>query len=254
MRTINIEVETAKIIQFIQTFMKKTGFSKVVLGLSGGLDSAIIAKLCAIALGKENVHCVLMPYKNSHPNSINHALILADSIGVSHQTIPITDMVDSYFEKNDIEASLLRRGNLMARMRMSILYDLSAKLNALVVGTSNKSEIFAGYCTQFGDAACAFEPIGHIYKTESYLIAKYLELPDVILNKKPSADLWEGQTDEDELGISYPQLDKVLYYHLEENRDKAFILNQGVSEREYELVIKKVRGSEFKRRMPVFIK
>lgn len=251
MRKINIENEIVKINKFICDTLHDARFNKLIVGLSGGIDSALTATLCKEAMGKDSVIGIMMPYKNSHPDSFNHAKILADFLEISYFTVPVTDMVDAYFDKYETEADSLRRGNRMARERMCILYDFSAKYNALVVGTSNKSEIYAGYCTQFGDSACAFEPLAHLYKTEVKEISRFLKIPHEIINKAPTADLWDGQTDEQELGITYPELDKILYYYLDEKRDKDYILAQGVSEYHFELVMRKIKNSAFKRRLPL---
>jgi NAD+ synthase len=245
--------EIKKILGFIQSTVSATGLKKVILGLSGGLDSAVVATLCQHALGSENVIGVMMPYKDSNPDSLAHAIILAEKLSITHEIKPITDMVDTYFDANDRDATHLRRGNLMARMRMSILFDLSAKYQALVVGTSNISEIYTGYCTIYGDSACAFEPIGHLYKTEVFQMADTLNVPDVIKNKRPSADLWGGQTDEDELGITYARLDHILRLMFVEKKDKTQIISSGVTESEYDLVSRKITGSKFKRQMPTMM-
>jgi len=254
MKKIDLNLELTNIKTFIKYVMQKTGFEKVILGLSGGIDSAVVAFICKLVLGEKNVHALMMPYKSSHPDSLAHARLIAEQTKINYEIINITDIIDDYFEKNDSDASMLRRGNLMARVRMSILYDFSSKYDALVVGTSNKSEIYTGYCTQHGDTACAFEPLAHLYKTEITELAKLLKIPDEIINKKPTADLWIGQTDEEELGVSYQVIDTVLRYHLDEKRNKSFILNKGVSENHYDLVINRINSSSFKRRLPLVLK
>ena len=160
-------------------------------------------------------------------------------------------MIDAYFDEFEPHANMLRRGNRMARERMCILYDLSAKYKALVVGTSNKSEIYAGYCTQYGDSACAFEPFAHLYKTEVWQMAKILNIPLEIINKTPTADLWEGQTDENEMGISYQLLDEILYFILDEKLGKHLLLGKGFSEGDIDLVLQNIEKSRFKRCMPL---
>ena len=242
-----------EIINFIETTVKDSGFNRLIIGLSGGIDSAVVASLSVKAIGKENVIGVMMPYITSNPDSLAHAKLLATGLNIQYFINPITDMVDSYFDKFEPNATPLRKGNYMARTRMCILYDLSAKHNALVVGTSNFSEIYVGYCTQYGDSACAFEPIAHLLKTQVYEIASDLNIPPEIINKKPSADLWNGQTDEQELGITYKTLDKILRLMFFENKNKDEIMEQGIPENEYNLVMKKVKGSEFKRRMPLIM-
>jgi len=253
MKALDIELEIVNITSFIYDTVREAGFSKVIVGLSGGVDSALVAGLCTLSLGKDNVIGVMMPYKNSHPDSLAHAELLVKFLHITAYCVPITEMVDSYFEWFESDADVFRRGNRMARERMCILYDLSAKYKALVVGTSNKSEIFTGYCTQYGDSACAFEPIAHLYKTEVFEIAKTIKIPDEIIQKPPTADLWEGQTDEGELGISYQELDKILYSIL----DVASYVPTDCGDRDiaatekFNLVMKKVQNSLFKRRLPL---
>ena len=254
MRNLNLRLEMVDIRSFINNTLQNAGFEKVILGLSGGIDSAVVATLCKDTLGEKAVLGVMMPYKNSHPDSLKHAKMLAEALKIDFIINPITDMVDAYFKNNaDSEIDKLRLGNMMARVRMCILYDLSSKFNALVVGTSNKSEIYAGYCTQYGDSACAFEPIAHLYKTEVTELAKLIKVPADIINKKPTADLWEGQTDEDELGVTYAILDTILFHHLDEKKSKDFILKKGISKHQYDLVIQKIQNSSFKRRMPLTV-
>ena len=158
-------------------------------------------------------------------------------------------MVDNYFEKYAIDADILRKGNRMARERMCVLYDLSAKYKALVAGTGNLSELMIGYCTQYGDNACAFEPIGHLYKTEVYKLAEILGLPQSVITKKPTADLWEGQTDEDEMGITYAELDEILYQMLDLKKDEKELISNFSKEKIGKVKIM-IQTSEFKRNMP----
>ena len=230
--------------------MPKSGFNKIVIGLSGGIDSALGAALAVRALGKDNVIAVMMPYKSSHPDSLNHAKLLAKELDISYHIIDITPMVDAYFDNYAQDTDVLRKGNFMARTRMCVLYDFSAKNKALVLGTSNKSEIYANYCTQYGDSACAFEPFAHLYKREVWEISKHLNVPQQILDKKPTADLWEGQTDEQELGIDYTTLDKILYQILDLNMSDEEILSTSITKEQLELVKRKIKLSEFKRHMP----
>ncbi len=235
---------------FIKEQLDKAGFKKVIIGLSGGIDSAVTAALCVDAIGSENVRGVMMPYKSSHPDSLNHAIEVAEKLNIEYEIVDISPMVDSYFENYAKDADSLRRGNRMARERMCILFDLSAKYKALVAGTGNRSELFVGYCTQYGDSACAFEPIGHLYKTEIFEIAKALDLPKSVIEKKPTADLWDGQTDEQELGITYANLDNYLRLILDEKKSIDEIVNSSYSKEEVELVMNLIKKSEFKRNMP----
>jgi len=245
-----MEKEITQITNFITETVKNAGFEKIIIGLSGGIDSSLVATLCCRALGCRNVIGVMLPYKSSNPESLEHATVLAQQLHIKHYVYPITDMVDAYFNQFEPQAEALRRGNLMARVRMCVLFDLSVKHHALVAGTTNLSELYVGYCTQYGDNACAFEPIAHLLKREVQGMALALNIPQPIIDKSPSADLWAGQTDEQELGISYETLDIILTFLLREKREKKYILQHGIAEQDYDLVIKKMRQSEFKRVLP----
>lgn len=242
-----------ELVEFLRENFKKAGFSKAVLGLSGGIDSALVAYLLRDALGKENVLAIMMPYKSSNPDSLNHAKLVVEDLKISAKTIEITDMIDAYF-KNEKEASSLRMGNKMARERMSILFDYSSKENALVVGTSNKTEIYLGYSTQFGDSACALNPVGDLYKTNIWDLSRYLKISNELIEKKPSADLWEGQTDEQEMGLTYKEADQVLYRMLEENKTVEEILAEGFNKDLVDNIVRRMNRSEYKRRMPLIAK
>ena len=250
---LNLKEVHNELVEFLRESFKKTGFSKAVLGLSGGIDSALVAYLLRDALGKENVLAIMMPYKSSNPDSLNHAKLVIEDLGINSKTIEITDMIDAYF-KNEEEATSLRMGNKMARERMSILFDYSLKENALVVGTSNKTEIYLGYSTQFGDSACALNPIGDLYKTNIWDLSRYLKIPNELIEKKPSADLWEGQTDEQEMGLTYKEADQVLYRMLEENKKVEEVLAEGFNKDLVDNIVRRMNRSEYKRRMPLIAK
>ena len=250
---LNLKEVHSELVEFLRESFKKAGFSKAVLGLSGGIDSALVAYLLRDALGKENVLAIMMPYKSSNPDSLNHAKLVVEDLGINSKTIEITDMIDAYF-KNEKEATSLRMGNKMARERMSILFDYSSKENALVVGTSNKTEIYLGYSTQFGDSACALNPIGDLYKTNIWDLSRYLKIPNELIEKKPSADLWEGQTDEQEMGLTYKEADQVLYRMLEENKKVEEVLAEGFNKDLVDNIVKRMNRSEYKRRMPLIAK
>ena len=250
---LNLKEVHSELVEFLRESFKKAGFSKAVLGLSGGIDSALVAYLLRDALGKENVLAIMMPYKSSNPDSLNHAKLVIEDLKINSKTIEITDMIDAYF-KNEEEATSLRMGNKMARERMSILFDYSSKENALVVGTSNKTEIYLGYSTQFGDSACALNPIGDLYKTNIWDLSRYLKIPNELIEKKPSADLWEGQTDEQEMGLTYKEADQVLYRMLEENKKVEEVLAEGFNKDLVDNIVRRMNRSEYKRRMPLIAK
>ena len=250
---LNLKEVHNELVEFLRENFKKAGFSKAVLGLSGGIDSALVAYLLRDALGKENILAIMMPYKSSNPDSLNHAKLVIEDLKINSKTIEITDMIDAYF-KNEKEASSLRMGNKMARERMSILFDYSSKENALVVGTSNKTEIYLGYSTQFGDSACALNPIGDLYKTNIWDLSRYLKIPNELIEKKPSADLWEGQTDEQEMGLTYKEADQVLYRMLEENKTVEEVLGEGFNKDLVDNIVRRMNRNEYKRRMPLIAK
>lgn len=211
MRNIDYPREIERIACFMREYLSISQTQGYLLGVSGGMDSALVQALAVHALGKDKVKAIIMPYKNSNPNSEADAMKLCKTLNVDAKVIDISPMVDAYYSAVAPDASALRKGNFMARIRMNILFDLSAEYRYLVLGTGNKSEWLSGYFTQFGDAACALEPILHLYKTETYEMAKYFPIPREILDKTPSADLWEGQSDEQEMGISYLELDAILF-------------------------------------------
>ena len=250
---LNLKDIHSELVEFLRENFKKAGFSKAVLGLSGGIDSALVAYLLRDALGKENVLAIMMPYKSSNPDSLNHAKLVVEDLKINAKTIEITNMIDAYF-KNEKDASSLRMGNKMARERMSILFDYSSKENALVVGTSNKTEIYLGYSTQFGDSACALNPIGDLYKTNIWDLSRYLKIPNELIEKKPSADLWEGQTDEQEMGLTYKEADQVLYRMLEENKTTEEVLAEGFNKDLVDNIVRRMNRSEYKSRMPLIAK
>ncbi|MFQ5892695.1 MAG: NAD+ synthase [Nitrospinota bacterium] len=238
---------------FIRDEVTKMGFARVVFGLSGGVDSSLCALLAARALGPENVTAIIMPYKASAPESVEHAQKLVSLSGIHSLLIEITPMVDAYFESFP-EADHNRRGNKMARERMTILYDHSARLEALVLGTSNKSELLLGYGTLYGDMASALNPIGDLYKTQVWQLAEWMGVPAEVIGKAPSADLWVGQTDEGELGFGYRDVDQLLYYLVDKRHSPEECVEVGFPEPFVRRVVAMVQGSQFKRRPPVIAK
>ena len=234
---------------FLHTEITRAGFSRAVIALSGGIDSALSCYLAVEALGSENVLAIPMPYKSSSEDALNHAKLVIDDLGVPSLTVPITDMVEPYFERFP-EANNVRRGNVMARARMIVLYDQSAAFDGLVVGTGNKTEILLGYTTLYGDSACALNPIGDLYKTQVRQLALGVGVPSVIVDKPPSADLWPGQTDEDELGFTYEQVDQLLYLIVDERYRLEDCIDAGFEAEFVNKVIERVRRTHFKRIMP----
>ena len=238
---------------FLADEIGKTGLSNAVIGLSGGVDSAVSAALAARALGPKQVHCVMMPYKSSSPDSLAHARLLAGQLGVTTEEVDITPMVDPLIDAES-DMDRLRRGNIMARERMIILYDRSSRERGLVVGTGNKTEILLGYSTLFGDSACAVNPLGDLYKTQVWQLAEWLQIPDVIIRKPPSADLWSGQTDEDELGFTYERVDALLVLMVDERRDDGELQAHGFEASFIAKVREMIRRNHFKRVPPVIAK
>ncbi|EOH2894150.1 NAD+ synthase [Campylobacter jejuni] len=208
---------TEKMCDFIQEKVKNSQSQGVVLGLSGGIDSALVATLCKRAL-KENVFALLMPTQISNKANLEDALRLCADLNLEYKIIEIQSILDAFIKQSE-NTTLVSLGNFAARIRMSLLYDYSALKNSLVIGTSNKSELLLGYGTIYGDLACAFNPIGSLYKSEIYALAKYLNLHENFIKKAPSADLWENQSDEADLGFSYAKIDKGLKA-LETNDEK----------------------------------
>jgi NAD+ synthase len=246
-------IVTEILTRFIKEEVIKIGFERVVVGISGGVDSSTSAFLAVRALGKENVWGIIMPYKTSNPESTRHAREVAEITGIHTEEIDITPMVDGYF-KHGIEADQTRRGNVMARQRMIILYDKSAEHCALVLGTSNKTEFLLGYTTLWGDMACAINPLGDLYKTQIRQLAKYLGVPDDIITKPPSADLWVGQTDEDELGFTYADADRLLYLMVDKRYAVAELKEAGYEEDFVRKVFQRMQRTQYKRRLPVIAK
>ncbi len=241
------------LVRFIKDQTTNAGFSKAIVGVSGGVDSAVSAALAAEALGKENVLGVMMPYRTSNPKSADDAKLVIQTFGIRSELVDISTMVDGYCDERKVTDSL-RRGNVMARMRMIVLYDLSAREKALVIGTSNKTEILVGYGTQHGDLACAINPLGDLYKSQIWQLAEAINVPKQVIEKAPTADLWEGQTDESEMGITYAKLDALLFEMIDERHSDEELAKLGFDA----ALIKKVRGmiqkNQFKRRPPVIAK
>lgn len=241
------------ITEFIRGQLRQAGFERLVLGLSGGIDSALVAFLSAAAIPANRLLCVLMPYRTSSDASLVDARSVVDRLGCASEVVDISPMVDAYFA-DDADASALRRGNYMARQRMAVLYDRSVTWGGLVVGTGNKTESLIGYTTLFGDSACAFNPIGDLYKSQVRQIAADIGVPEAIIRKAPSADLWPGQTDESEAGFSYPELDRLLFWRIDKRRSVDEMVALGFERTMIERVDGMVAGAEFKRQVPPIAK
>jgi len=237
--------------EFLKTELAKTGLNRVTVGLSGGLDSAVVAVLCKETFG-DNMSCVLMPSQFSSKESVDDAVELCEKFNIKYEIKSIAPMVEAYIQNMDEDK--LRIGNFSARMRMSVLYDTSSRDKSIVVGTSNKSELLLGYGTIFGDIACAINPIGEMYKSDEFEFAKFIGVTDAIINKKPSADLWEGQSDEEELGYSYSQMDEVLKLLVDENKTKEELLTLDYDEKLIDLLNYRIKANAFKGKLPVIAK
>ena len=260
---IDTDVARRVIAGFIRGQLEQAGFDRAVLGLSGGIDSALVAYLVAEAIGADRLLTVLMPYRTSSPASRADAESVVADLGCRSELVEITAMVDGYFGTDEVAgaagadggpASALRRGNFAARMRMSVLYDRSVTWGGLVVGTGNKTEGLIGYTTLFGDSACAFNPIGDLYKSQVRQLSVAIGVPDAIVRKAPSADLWPGQTDEDEGGFSYPLLDRILFWRVDKRRSVEEMADMGFDAGTVERVDRMIATSEFKRQMPPIAK
>ncbi len=245
-----------QITQFLQYFLsdevRKTGIQNVVLGLSGGIDSAVVAVL-AQRVFKDNLLCVKMPSHYSSQSSLDDADELCRDFNINSITISIEPILRAYEELNP-DMDNLRRGNFSARLRMSTIFDISAKQRALVLGTSNKSELMLGYGTLFGDLSSALNPIGDLYKSEVYELAEYLGVSKSIIKKAPSADLWSGQSDEADLGYTYAQLDKALKLYVEDRLTKEEIVEAGCDKEMLDMIIERIFRNQFKRKMPIIAK
>lgn len=251
--SIDLESVHKLLASFIRDETRKIGINRVLIGVSGGIDSALSAFLAVNSLGTENVIAYLLPYRSSSESSITDGLMVCEALGIEHKVIDITPMIDAYFTHFP-DADHVRRGNKMARERMSILYDQSALKNALVLGTSNKSELLLGYSTLFGDMASALNPIGDLYKTQVFELSRYLGVPESIVSKVPSADLWAGQTDEQELGFTYFDVDEILYLLVDKRFRAIDIIELGFEEKFVTRVYEMIKNSQFKRTIPIIAK
>ncbi len=270
---IDTRVARRIIVDFIRSQLRQAGFERVLLGLSGGIDSALVAYLCAEAVGPERLLTVLMPYRTSSPDSRGDAEDVAARLRCANALVDISPIVDGYFGGADVppdaastepadesaqgagkRVSQLRRGNFMARARMAVLYDHSVTWGGLVAGTGNKTETLIGYTTLWGDMACAFNPLGDLYKSQVRQMARDIGVPEAIVGKAPSADLWPGQTDETEMGLSYAVIDRILFSLVDRRRTPAETIALGFDEAAVHRLDRMVASAEFKRQMPPIAK
>lgn len=272
---IDCKLVTDLVIRFIKNEVQKTGMNKVILGLSGGIDSALVAFLCREALGAGNVCGVRLPYKTSSPQSLLHAELAAKKAGIEYMTYDISSAADGFAacefmpdtncsnfinctqvakpSKFTLESTLNSHylGNILARARMTVLYHMSAVTNSMVAGTSNKTELLLGYGTLWGDLAYGVNPVGDLYKHQLRQLARYHGVPEEIINKKPSADLFPGQTDEGDLGYSYDELDYALYRLVDARENPKILAESGEVKPELiDFCLKKIISMQFKRQMP----
>lgn len=255
---LHADLTLSVLVAFIREEVHKTGLKTAVFGLSGGIDSALVAYLATQALGRDYVQAVLMPYETSSAASLSDAQAVVDDLGIASVTVPITAPVDAFFQTVDgllhVTATPLRRGNRMARERMATLFDLSAHFHALVVGTSNKTELLLGYGTQFGDLASALNPIGDLYKHQIRQLSRAIGVPQSILEKAPSADLWEDQTDEQELGFTYDEADEMLYQLVDLRLSPEQVIADGANPELVRILCRRMARHHYKRKPPIIAK
>jgi len=246
--------KSQEIINWLRKTIMDTGFENMVIALSGGIDSSLSLTLLVRALGKEHVHVILLPYGNLNDEGTKHAKLIAEFLELPKKNIHeinIKDAVSAFLRGDEHQdPEKLRRGNIMARIRMIYLYDFAKKLNALVIGTENKSEYYLSYFTRFGDEASDIEPIRGLYKTQIFEMAKYLNIPKEIIEKAPSAGLWEGQTDEKEFGFSYIDADRILYHHFDEGLSEEGIAALEIPRETIRKVLDYVKRNDFKHKLP----
>jgi NAD+ synthase len=238
---------------FIRDELAKFGYGHGLLGLSGGLDSSVCADLAARALGPKNVIGLILPYGATFNRDVEDAKAVAARLKIRTKTIDIAPMIDAYFKRWPTGNRILC-GNKMARERMSILYDHSVRDKALILGTSNKTELLIGYGTIHGDMACAINPMGDLYKTQVRLLAEHLGIPEEIRSKAPTAGLWPGQTDEAEIGLPYAMIDEILYRLVDERESREEVIAAGFPKPRVDRLLKMIKNSEFKRQMPPIAK
>ncbi len=250
---INLSLNYKLVRKFIKNFIREeissNGFNRAVVGLSGGVDSSLVLYLTVDALGNKNVRTIMMPYKTSSPDSLKDAMLVVDELKVSYEIVDISNIADAYLE-NIKDISNLRKGNFLARTRMAVLFDKALEFQSVVVGTSNKSELLLGYSTWYGDMAAGLYPIGDLYKTQVWGLAKEVGVPERIVKKKPSADLWPGQSDEKELGASYKELDEILSLYIDQRKGYDEIVSLGYKKSTINIVLQRIYKTQYKRTFP----
>ncbi len=255
LKKLHIDPKVAELVltKFLENEIGKAGFRKAVLGLSGGIDSALSCYLVAKALGPANVLALRLPYKASSAESLAHADLVIEALGIRSETVEITGLVDALAEASP-GMSAHRLGNVMARARMTVIFDRSLAESALVIGTSNKTELMLGYGTIYGDLASAVNPIGDLYKTQVRQLSRALGVPEIIIDKAPSADLIPGQTDEADFGFSYETVDQLLYLMLDERYSRDEAVAVGFERPFVDRVMRMVQRAQYKRTMPIIPK
>jgi NAD+ synthase len=249
--SIDVDYVRKRIVYFIRKEMEKAGFEKAVIGLSGGLDSSTVFLLAVEALGGENIIALSLPYKTSDPKNVEDAKELASSAGAKWELIDITPQIDAYFQSHPTD-NIVQKGNKMARERMSILYDISYFHKALVLGTGNKTEWLLGYTTRWGDSACDLAPILDLYKTQVRQLARAIGVPERIIRKVPTAELWPGQTDEGELGFTYEEVDRLLFNLVDRGLSRRQLIDKGFAPEFIDRVVERVNRMAFKRELPPY--
>ncbi|WP_405290715.1 NAD+ synthase [Methanobrevibacter sp.] len=248
---IDLEKTKSDIIEFIQSKVNEANSDGIAIGLSGGIDSTLVAYLACEAVGPDNVFGITMPSATTPTEDNIHGSEVAQNLGMDYKQIAIDSILKEYLSLTQLDNNNLAIGNLKARIRMSVLYYYANYKNYLVIGTGNKSEILIGYFTKHGDGACDMEPIGDLYKSEVFKLSEYLNISEEILNKPPRAGLWEGQSDEDEIGMSYDLLDKILYFYTEKDMKNTEIAQKlDISVDDVDMIITKIKRSEHKSKVP----
>ena len=255
LKKLHIDPKVAELVlvKFLENEIGKAGFGKAVLGLSGGIDSALSCYQVSRALGPENVLALRLPHQASSGESLAHADLVIEALGIRSETVEITGMVEALADASP-DMTAHRKGNVMARARMTIIFDRSLRESALVIGTSNKTELMLGYGTIYGDLASAVNPIGDLYKTQVRQLSRALGVPEIIVAKAPSADLIPGQTDEDDFGFSYETVDQLLYLMLDERYSRDEAVAAGFERPFVDRILKMVQRSQYKRTMPIIPK